>query len=144
MAKRLLIPSLRSGHKTAILTGLVIVTNVAGNVLLSRGMKQVGPIVSASPTAYAHAFLNVWTILGVLILISWMILDLALLSRADLTFVLPVTASAYCLIALTGHFLFGEPASAIRWIAVAIITIGAALAGETPSKTTTAPPGDIL
>ena len=144
LGHRHILNSLTPGHKTAFLTVLVIATNVVGNVLLSMGMKQLGPIVSVSPLAYVHVLLNPWTILGILILIAWMVLDLALLSRADLTFVLPITASAYVLIAISGHYFFGEPAGWIRWVAIGIISIGAALAGETPSKTTTAPPGDLL
>jgi len=89
-------------RKTQLLTLVVIASNVVGNVSLSHGMRQVGKIVSASPLDYARAFANPWTVAGVLVLALWMITDLALLSRADLSFVLPVTASAYVLIALAG------------------------------------------
>jgi len=135
---------LKQEHKTAILTVLVVATNVFGNVILSHGMQQVGPIISVSPLDYLRAFVNPWTLCGVLILCSWMILDLALLSRADLTFVLPMTASAYVLIAVAGRFLFGEQTKLTHWIAIGIISMGAALAGETPPKTTEDPPGDLL
>lgn len=121
--------------KTQILTGLVIATNVAGNVLLSRGMHEVGRIVSASPVAYASAFMNVWAIGGMLILVGWMVLELALLSRADLSFVLPVTGSSYALIAIAGHFFLHEHISAVHWIAIIAVTIGVVLAEETPAST---------
>ncbi len=77
---------------------------MVGNVLLSHGMRQVGKIVSASPLDYVCAFANPWAVLGVLVLIFWMIGDLALLSRADLSFVLPITASSYVLIAIAVSF----------------------------------------
>lgn len=144
MLSRLNLAGLSEGHKTAVLTAAVIVTNVVGNVMLSHGMQQIGPTLSFSPIAYAHVVFNPWAMVGVFILASWMVLNLALLSRADLTFVLPMTASAYVLIALVGHFWLGEPAGAIRWLAIAVISIGAALAGETPPKTTEAPPEDLL
>src|SRR5690242_14058232 len=91
----------RPGHarKSQLLILIVIVTNVLGNVSLSHGMKQVGPIISASPLDYLRALENPWTLLGIAILVIWMLTDLALLSRADLSFVLPVTASAYVLVA---------------------------------------------
>jgi len=123
-------------RKTRLLTLLVIGSNVAGNVLLSHGMRQVGKIVSASPLDYVRAFANPWAVLGVLAMIFWMIGDLALLSRADLSFVLPVTASFYVLIAIAGHFLLRERISSINWAGIVVITLGVVLAGETRARTT--------
>jgi len=123
-------------HKTRLLTLLVIGGNVVGNVLLSHGMRQVGKIVSASPLDYVRAFANPWALLGVLVLIFWMISDLALLSRADLSFVLPITASSYVLISIAGHFLLREQISSIHWAGIVVITLGVVLAQETPARTT--------
>jgi drug/metabolite transporter (DMT)-like permease len=67
-----------------------------------------------------------------------MISDLALLSRADLTFVLPVTASAYVFIAIAGHFLLGDHISWQRWLGIVVISLGVILAEETPSLTSAA------
>ena len=127
-------------RKTRILVLLVIVTNVLGNVSLSRGMHQVGRIVSASPFDYLKAFANPYTLLGIFVLIGWILLDLALLSRADLSFVLPVTASAYVLVALGGHFLLHDHISWERWAGILLITGGVILAEETPARTTQGPP----
>src|SRR5438270_7659668 len=131
--------SRRGGSKTHILVLLVIVTNVFGNVFLSRGMHQVGRIVSASPLDYLRAFANPWTILGICVLVVWMLTDLALLSRADLSFVLPVTASAYVLVAIGGHFILRDHISWVRWTGIALITLGVILAEETPDRTTKRP-----
>ena len=126
-------------HKTRLLTLFVIVANVAGNLALSRGMREVGQIVSASPLDYARAFANPWTIAGVGILTLWMVTDLALLSRADLSFVLPVTGTAYIPIALAAHFLLHDRISAMRWAGIVVISVGAVLVGETPARTTEGP-----
>ncbi len=126
-------------RKTQLLTLVVIASNVVGNVSLSHGMRQVGKIVSASPLDYARAFANPWTVAGVLVLALWMITDLALLSRADLSL-----ASAYVLIALAGHFLLHERISAQRWVAIVVITLGVVLAEETPPRTTEGPPEQLL
>ena len=131
-------------HKTRILTLMVVITNVIGNVMLSRGMHDVGRIVSASPADYLRALADPWTVAGVCILVIWMVSDLALLSAADLSFVLPVTASAYVLIALAGHFVLHERISWVRWIGIAVITIGVILAEETPTRTTEVPRGHLL
>jgi uncharacterized membrane protein len=132
------------GRNTQILVLLVIVTNVFGNVFLSHGMHQVGRIVSASPLDYVRAFANPWTALGICILVVWMLSDLALLSRADLSFVLPVTASAYVLVALLGHFLLHDHISLARWTGILLITGGVILAEETPARTTTGPPEHLI
>ena len=131
-------------RKTRILVLLVIATNVLGNVALSRGMHQVGRIISASPLDYLKAFANPWTILGICILVIWILTDLALLSRADLSFVLPVTASAYVLVAICGHFFLHDRISWERWIGILLITGGVILAEETPARTTKGPPEHLL
>lgn len=122
-------------HRTHVLIFVVIVTNVIGNIFLSRGMRNV-EVLSWSPLPYLHAVLNPWVACGVLILTVWMITDLALLSLADLSYVLPVTATAYILIAILGHFVLDEPISAMRWVGIVVITLGVMLVGETPSRTT--------
>ena len=131
-------------QKTQILVALVIVTNVLGNAFLSRGMHQVGRIVSLSPVDYLRAMANPSAIVGILILIAWILSDLALLSRADLSFVLPVTASAYVLVALVGHFFLHDHISWQRWIGILLITGGVILAEETPERTTNGGRGRLL
>jgi drug/metabolite transporter (DMT)-like permease len=131
-------------RRTQTLVAIVVATNVVGNVALSRGMHQVGRLVSASPIDYLRAFANPWTILGMCILVIWMLSDLALLSRADLSFVLPVTASAYVLVALVGHFFLHDHISWERWLGILLITGGVILAEETPARTTHGPPEHLL
>jgi drug/metabolite transporter (DMT)-like permease len=130
--------SKRFVSKTHLLTAIVVLTNVIGNVCLSHGMQEVGRTVSTSPADYLRALLNPWVLAGTCMLALWMISDLALLSRADLTFVLPVTASAYVLIAISGHFFLGDPISWERWLGIVVITVGVILAEETPSLTSAA------
>lgn len=131
-------------RKTQLLVLIVVVSNVIGNVSLSHGMHQVGRIVSASPLDYIKAFANPWTAIGICILTIWMLSDLALLSRADLSFVLPVTASGYVLVALFGKFLLHDHISWERWIGILLITGGVILAEETPTRTTKGPPEHLL
>lgn len=130
----------RERLKTWALTIAVIVFTVVGNTVLSHGMRQVGDVASINPLPYLHAFLNPWVVGGVLVLMLWMVSQLALLSRADLSFVLPVTGAAYVLIALAGHFVLQEDMSATGWTGIAVITVGVILVGETPPRTTPEPP----
>lgn len=124
--------------KTHLLTAVVVLTNVVGNLCLSHGMQEVGRIISASPADYIRALLNPWVLGGSCTLAIWMISDLALLSRADLSFVLPVTASAYVFIAICGHFVLGDRISWERWVGISVITLAVILAEETPSLTSDA------
>jgi uncharacterized membrane protein len=118
------------GRKTRIFTALVILTNVLGNFLLSRGMRQVGETDSFSVPAYLAVFANPWVDTGVVLLALWLLAQLSLLSWADLSYVLPVTAIAYVLTALLGR-MGGESVDAVRWIGILLITAGAILVGRT-------------
>src|ERR1700746_68902 len=126
--------------KTWGLTVTAILANVSGDLLLSRGMHQWGELVFQSPLQYLRAFANPCAILGTCILLCWLLAQLALLSRADLSFVLPITASTYILIALFGHFLFHEQLSRVQWTGIAAISAGTVLVGCTPPRTTEPPP----
>ena len=53
-----------------------------------------------------------WVALGVLLLILWMLSRMALLSWADLSYVLPVTSIGYVLVALAGRVLLNEQITA--------------------------------
>ncbi len=122
--------------KTRALILAVIVGNVAGNTLLSRGLHRDGSQVTASVAHYVYAILNPWAIAGVLLLAAWMLANLSLLSRADLSYALPVTGSvSYILIALVGHFFLGERVSLVHWVGIAVITAGVVLVIETSPLT---------
>ena len=117
-----------------------ILTNVSGDLLLSRGTHQLGQNLSSmSPLQYLQAFANPCTIIGICVLVCWLVAQLVLLSRADLSFVLPITATTYILIAIFGHFLFQEQLSRTQWTGIAAICVGTALAGRTPPRTTEPP-----
>jgi undecaprenyl phosphate-alpha-L-ara4N flippase subunit ArnE len=122
--------------KTRALIVAVIVGSVAGNALLSRGLRQSSNELSTSFRHYLYALANPWVIAGVLLLSAWMIANLSLLSRADLSYALPVSGSvSYMLIALVGHFFLDEPVSLAHWIGIAIITAGVVLVIETSPLT---------
>jgi uncharacterized membrane protein len=124
--------------KTAIVSAIVIGTNVIGNYALTRGMREVGVLESWSPMPYIHAFSHVWVSIGVLFMIGWVVSRLALLSWADLSYVLPVTATSYALSAVAGAIYLREKVTNLQWAGIAVITIGAALVALTPPETTDA------
>ena len=127
--------------KTRAFTASVVLSNVLGNLALSWGMKQ-GPPLSTSPLPYLQALLNPWVLLGISLLITWMLSRMALLSWADLSYVLPVTSIGYVLAALAGWIFLEERISWQRWIGVILIVAGTALVSLTAVRTTAAPPED--
>jgi len=70
------------------------------------------------------------------LLIVWLLSHMALLSWADLSYVLPVTSVAYVLVALVGRFVLHEHVSLTRWAGIALIMIGVMLVGRTAPRTT--------
>jgi drug/metabolite transporter (DMT)-like permease len=124
---------LRLKNRTVI--GLLVASNVLGNFTLSRGLHEVGRLVSFSPWPYIHAFVNPLVVLGVLLLIVWLISQLSLLSRVDLSYVLPVTSVSYVLTALMGEFLLHERVSTERWIGIGLIGLGVSLVVRTVPRT---------
>ena len=122
--------------KTRIFTAIVVLTNVLGNSFLSRGMQSEGELISLSPVPYIRALFNPWVAVGVSLLIVWLLSHMAMLSWADLSYVLPVTSIAYVLVALVGRFVLHEQVTLARWVGIALIMIGVTLVGRTAPRTT--------
>jgi multidrug transporter EmrE-like cation transporter len=109
---------------THLLAIAAVVFNVAGNYCLSVGMKQTGELVSVSPLDYLRVLLNPWVAVGVGLLFGWLIAQLSLLSWADLTWVLPITALGYALPAVLGAALLHERVHPVRWAGITLIVAG--------------------
>jgi drug/metabolite transporter (DMT)-like permease len=125
--------------RTWVLLAAIVFFSSIGNVLLSKGMKQVGEISDFSPPALASAFLkifmngSIW--LGIFSLLLFFISYLLLLSWADLSYVLPASAIGYAMVALLGYLLLGETVSPTRWLGVLFICGGVVLVGGTDPST---------
>ena len=117
--------------KTRSFTFLVVLSSLCGNFSLSWGMRQVGSLVSFSPLAYMRAVFNPWVALGISLLILWLFFQLALLSWADLSYVLPVTSIGYVLSALAGRLFLHEEITRWRWAGILSIMAGVALVART-------------
>jgi uncharacterized membrane protein len=72
---------------------------------------------------------------GVLLLAVFMISQLSLLSCADLSYVLPITAASYVLTALLGAVALGEYVSTAHWIGISMIFLGVTVVGRTSPRT---------
>jgi len=125
--------------KTYTLLASMVLFSSIGNVLLSKGMKQVGEIVDYSASGLSIVFLRIFmsgTIwLGVVSLLVFFVSYLLLLSWADFSFVQPVSSIGYAVVAVLSYFLLGEIISPIRWLGVLFICAGVALVSGTEPRT---------
>jgi len=109
------------------LTAAVVFSNLAGNTLLSVGLRgSTGVEALIRPTVLA----------GVALLIFWTVTRATLMSWADLSYILPVTATGYILTAIVGVVFLHEHITGWRWAATLLIVAGVVLAGTTRPKTT--------
>jgi drug/metabolite transporter (DMT)-like permease len=121
----------------ALLAPIVLFASV-GNVLLGKGMKQTGASGGWSPAAmggmFMRAFSSGWIWLGIGCLLLFLILFMVVLSWADYSFVMPVSAFSYALVPLLSRWLLDERVTAQRWTGVALICCGVALVTRTPAS----------
>ena len=115
---------------------LFILLKAVGNFALAWGMKHFAEPPSANPLHYLRALLDPAVFAGVVLLIISVLTRLALLSLADLSFVLPVTAIGYVLAALIGKYFLSETVTPQRWAGTVLICVGAALVSSTTQSTT--------
>lgn len=103
---------------------------------MAWGMKHVPEQVSMNPLLYLHAMANPFVALGIVALILALLTRMALLSLADLSFVLPVTAIGYVFAVLIGKIFLHESVTSQRWLGTLLIFAGALLVGTTSRNTT--------
>jgi uncharacterized membrane protein len=111
--------------KTWICAIVVVLSNVFGNFFMKRGLTS--PL--ETPLEYITVLFRPYVALGVGLMILWTLSRMALLSWADLSYVLPVTAIGYALVAIVGRVLLDEQISNTRWAGIALIVAGVALVG---------------
>lgn len=102
----------------------VIVFGAIGDCALSLGMRQVGSVSVHQWWRIADAFGNGWVVVGILFLLAYFASYLTSLSWADLTYVLPASASGYIVIALIARFVLHEHITAMRWVGLVLIVGG--------------------
>ena len=118
--------------KTWCCTSIVIFCNPFGDFFLKRGLSD--SVRLSNPLEYIAALFQPLVALGVLLLIVWQLSRMALLSWADLSWVLPVTSIGYVVVALIGKVLLHETITGRRWAGIVLIVAGVALvSGSAPS-----------
>ena len=116
--------------RTAVFLVILVLAGQGGDISLSHAMKKIGEVHDFNPW-------NLLRILGRTFRIGWMWLSiglmaiaffslLALLSWANVSLVVPATASSYIVSSLGAKFLLGEHINKTRWLGVLIVCVGVA------------------
>ena len=125
--------------KTLVMILAMVVCANAGDLMLKRGMTQIGA-VQISPAGIEHAFLStvtngtIW--LGILLLSGFMLSYMTVLSWADYSYVMPAGAFGYATLTLFAVLFLHESVSVRRWAGVVLICIGVLLVSQTKPRTT--------
>jgi len=117
--------------KTLIVMILAVTAGTVGDILLAKGMKEMGDISAMNLRGILDAALRALTtpklIIGTVMLAVFFFLWLAVLSWEDLSVALPMQALNYVLVAFLSQYFLGEVVSPLRWAGTVLVCIGVML-----------------
>jgi uncharacterized membrane protein len=125
--------------KTLVMVLVMVLCANVGDLLLKRGMTQIG-VVQLSSEGLVHALQltifngTIWA--GIVFLTGFMVSYMTVLSWADYSYVMPAGAFGYALLTLLAVVFLHEAVSPTRWVGVALICVGVLLVGQTRPRTT--------
>ena len=121
--------------KTLLLVVVAVVLGGAGHVMLSKGIRPVGDLTEAPSGRLAgmvtRALSSPWLVVGVAVQAAFFFMYLTLLSRTDVSQLLPMTALDYVVVALLAQWFLGEVITPARWAGIGLIVAGVALVSRT-------------
>ena len=116
---------------TALLIGLVVLGGSAGDVLITKGMKELGEISTLNARRliriFGRAITNRHVLLGLFFMAVSYFSFLGALRLADLSLVLPATSISFVITTIAARLFLKETISAIRWAGILLVCIGVAL-----------------
>ncbi|AFY74826.1 putative membrane protein [Synechococcus sp. PCC 7502] len=122
---------------------MVVIPQVAGNLCLGKGIKELGEINTINPLVLLQFGWQIihspWIWLALLLLLSSLTFYLVALSRLELSYVLPLIASNYVLTTFAAWLVLGDRVSVTRWIGTILITCGVMLVGFMDHRANTKP-----
>jgi len=115
---------------------MVVCANT-GDLMLARGMKQIGNVEISVPGSSTRCFPRFraeasW--IGFSFLIGFTLCYMTAVSWADYSFVMPRGAFGYAVQTMLAIIVLHEVVSSRRWIGVAMICVGAAAVGQTKAE----------
>ena len=130
----------RLRFKTLVMVLLMVVCANVGDLMLKRGMLQIGAVqmtASGIWLALLSTIHNATIWLGILFLIGFTFCYMTAVSWADYSYVMPAGAFGYAVQTMLAVVILHEAVSAHRWIGVVLIVVGVLLVGQTHPSTTT-------
>jgi ceramide glucosyltransferase len=116
---------------TALMVLMVVFSNAAGDLFLTRGMKQTGDVSAVErpkiPATIRRIAGNPNFLLGVACLAVSFFSFLTVLSWANLSFVVPATAIVYVVTVLGARFFLKEQIDPLRWAGTFLVCLGVVL-----------------
>jgi uncharacterized membrane protein len=125
--------------KTFLMILVMVACANAGDLMLKRGMTEIGA-VQLSWAGLRYAFLltvaspTIW--LAIFFLIGFTASYMMLMSWADYSYVMPAGAFGYALLTFLAVVFLHESVSPRRWIGVFLICVGVLVVGLTKPRTT--------
>ncbi len=117
--------------KTAIMIAIIVLADSAGDVLLTKGMRQVGEVSTFAPRALLaiarRAIRNHHFLASIVFMVTHFVGFLAVLSWADLSVVFPATTLVYVIGTLAAKFILQETISTHRWAGTMLVCLGVGL-----------------
>ena len=125
--------------KTLVMVLLMVVCANLGDLMLKRGMLQIGA-VHMTPSGIWLALLStihnatIW--LGILFLLGFTFCYMTAVSWADYSYVMPAGAFGYAVQTMLAVVILHEVVTTRRWLGVVLIVVGVLLVGQTHPSTT--------
>jgi drug/metabolite transporter (DMT)-like permease len=117
--------------KTYIVMMLAVTAGTVGDILLAKGMKELGDISALNLRGILNVAFQALTtpklIIGTAMLTIFFALWLAVLSWEDLSVALPMQALNYVLVAFLSQYFLGEVVTPLRWAGTVLVCIGVML-----------------
>jgi drug/metabolite transporter (DMT)-like permease len=117
--------------KTFAVMLVAIIAGTVGDLLLAKGMKELGDLSAMNLRGILHvagqALTSPKLIFGTAMLAVFFFLWLAVLSWEDLSVALPMQALNYVLVAFLSQYFLGEIVSPLRWAGTVLVCIGVML-----------------
>ena len=117
--------------KTFVVMLLAVSAGTVGDLLLAKGMKELGDISTMNLRGILNvagqALTSPKLIFGTTMLAVFFFLWLAVLSWEDLSVALPMQALNYVLVAFLSQYFLGEVVSPLRWVGTVMVCAGVML-----------------
>jgi drug/metabolite transporter (DMT)-like permease len=117
--------------RTFLFLAIVVLSGTGGDIAMTHAMKRNGEVKNFSPRALLGVFRQVsrsgWAWLGFGLMILAFVALLALLSWAQVSFVVPATAANYIVGGVGAKFLLKERVSRARWAGMLLVAAGVAM-----------------